>query len=91
MWKEKAEQYIQQQLIDFYALLPAMGGANKKLLDEAIDQMVLYYQDNQARLALAQQEIQHISRPEKLRILLNALKTASNENIARALLKLAAA
>src|SRR5712691_3065177 len=51
LWKEKAEQYLQQQLIDCYALLPAMGGANRKLLDEAIDQMVEYYKENQARLA----------------------------------------
>jgi hypothetical protein len=51
LWELQAEQYINEQAVVMYALLPTMEGANAPLLHKAIDEMVKYYQGNDAKLA----------------------------------------
>jgi hypothetical protein len=51
LWKLSARQYMDDHVIAMYALLPAMSGANGPLLDQAISEMVEYYQDDEITLA----------------------------------------
>ncbi|MEO8970658.1 MAG: hypothetical protein ABI406_03550 [Ktedonobacteraceae bacterium] len=51
LWEQQAEQYINEQAVVMYALLPTMEGANASLLHKAIDDMVKYYKGNDAKLA----------------------------------------
>ncbi len=51
LWLLSAEQYVQEHIVAMYALLPAMAGANAALLDQAIDQMIQYYQNDEIALA----------------------------------------
>ncbi|MHB8599804.1 MAG: RpnC/YadD family protein [Ktedonobacteraceae bacterium] len=51
LWEQQADQYINEQAVVMYALLPTMAGANASLLHKAIDDMVKYYKGNDAKLA----------------------------------------
>jgi hypothetical protein len=51
LWLLDANQYTHNHIIAMYALLPAMSGANAHLLDQAIDEMVEYYKDDEITLA----------------------------------------
>ena len=68
-----------------------MEGANKKLLDRAIDEMIEYIQARYPNLTgLAQQEVYNINQPEKRALLFQKLVAVSDEKAVRALIELAA-
>jgi hypothetical protein len=46
LWLLSAEKYVQEHAVAMYALLPAMEGANARLIIRAIDEMVQYYQND---------------------------------------------
>src|SRR5450755_108657 len=50
LWRVSAQKYVQEQVVPMYALLPAMQGANARLLSQAIKEMVQYYQQDEAAL-----------------------------------------
>jgi hypothetical protein len=51
LWLLNAAQYVANHVIAMYALLPAMSGANAVLLDQAITEMIQYYQNDEIALA----------------------------------------
>ncbi|SRR6266487_16592 len=51
LWRVSAQKYVQEHIVPMYVLLPAMQGANAQLLSRAIDEMVQYYQQDNATLA----------------------------------------
>jgi len=51
LWLLSAKQYVQDHVVAMYALLPAMAGSNAQLLDQAIDEMIQYYQSDEIALA----------------------------------------
>jgi len=51
LWKLNAEQYVKDHALFMYTLLPTMNGANAKLLNTAISEMVEYYKDDNERLS----------------------------------------
>ncbi len=51
LWRVSARKYVQEHIVPMYALLPAMQGANGRLLSQAIDEMVQYYQHDNEKLA----------------------------------------
>ncbi|SRR6266487_1493288 len=51
LWRVSAQKYVQEHIVPMYALLPAMQGANAHLLSRANDEMVQYYQQDNATLA----------------------------------------
>lgn len=51
LWQLKADVYVQEHAVPMYALLPAMQNANARLLNQAIDEMVKYYENDNIKLA----------------------------------------
>ncbi|HLZ60798.1 MAG TPA: hypothetical protein VKR06_27945 [Ktedonosporobacter sp.] len=51
MWTLDGSKYVQEQAICMYTLLPTMGNVDAALLLQSIDEMVQYYQKNEAKLA----------------------------------------
>ncbi len=51
LWRVSAQKYVQEHIVPMYALLPAIQGANAHLLSRANDEMVQYYQQDNATLA----------------------------------------
>jgi predicted transposase YdaD len=51
LWRVSAQKYVQEHIVPMYALLPAMQGANAQLVCHAIEEMVQYYQYDDAALA----------------------------------------
>lgn len=50
LWKLDARIYVEQQAVPVYGLLPAMQGVSDEMLLQAIDEMIQYYQHDEARL-----------------------------------------
>lgn len=50
LWQHRIEDYLQERAVAMYALLPTMQGANAALLNQAIDEMIQYYQDDTNKL-----------------------------------------
>jgi hypothetical protein len=51
MWEFDAREYIKERAIDMYIFLPLMDHANAHVLLQAVDEMVEYYQADEAKLA----------------------------------------
>jgi hypothetical protein len=51
LWVLEAARYMEDHVIAMYALLPAMAGANAHVLEQAIAEMIQYYQDDEITLA----------------------------------------
>jgi hypothetical protein len=51
LWKLDARAYVQKHTISMYSLLPAMQNADATLLLQAIEELVEYYKDSEAKLA----------------------------------------
>jgi len=50
LWEQHAEEYLRKHAVVMYALLPTMDGANAQLLNQAIDEMIAYYHDDDVKL-----------------------------------------
>jgi len=50
LWEYDAYSFVEERQIQMYAWLPAMENADARLLLHAIDEMVEYYQGNEAKL-----------------------------------------
>jgi hypothetical protein len=51
LWTLDAREYVQQHRLSMYTLLPAMGHADAHVLLQALEELVEYYKDSEAKLA----------------------------------------
>jgi hypothetical protein len=51
LWTLDARAYVQQHRLSMYTLLPAMGHADAPVLLQALEELVEYYKDSEAKLA----------------------------------------
>jgi predicted transposase/invertase (TIGR01784 family) len=50
LWQFDARQYLQKHAMSMYSLLPTMKNADPSLLMQALEELIVYYKDNEAKL-----------------------------------------